>query len=186
MFFTFVAKLLYTCISSVISHLYIHFYLIIMANETLIERVKKIIEQKDLNPSYFADHIGISRSSMNHVLNGRNNPSLDVITKILEKYPDINSDWLLFGKEPMFCSEKPIIQTSLFDKNVPEPKIESEPVKIEYRKEVEIKQPVEVPKPPIVEEVVIEKKESKKITKVMILYSDNTFESLSPDKKSVE
>ena len=155
-----------------------------MAKETLIERVRRIIEQKNLNPSYFADHIGISRSSINHVLNGRNNPSLDVVTKILEKYPDINSEWLLFGNDPMFRSERPIIQTSLFDKNVSEAK--DEPVKTEYRKEIEVKQPVGVIKPPIVEEVIFEKKEYKKITKIIILYSDNTFESLSPDKISLD
>ena len=155
-----------------------------MANETLIDRVKAIIEQKDLNPSYFADQIGISRSSMNHILNGRNNPSLDVMTKILEKYPDINSDWLLFGKEPRFRSERPIIQTSLFDKNV----VESvhEPAKPEYRKEMEVKQPVEMPKSPVLEEITTEKKGSKKITKILIFYSDNTFESFNPDKKPFE
>ena len=151
-----------------------------MANETLIERVRKIIERKDLNPSYFADQIGISRSSMNHVLNGRNNPSLDVVTKILGKYPDINSDWLMFGREPMFQSEKPVIQTSLFNEPVINPPEESE--KPEYREEIELKPPLEVPKPTITEEVVREKNDSKKISKIIIFYSDNTFESLSPDK----
>jgi len=151
-----------------------------MTDEGLIGRVKKIIELKDLNPSYFADQIGISRSSMNHVLNGRNNPSLDVMIKILEKYPDINSDWLLFEKAPMFRSEKPVIQTSLFGTTaVDSPQ---EPVATEHIKETVVKSPVEVPKIPIIEEVIIEKSELKKISKIMIFYSDSTFDSFSPDK----
>ena len=148
-----------------------------MATET--DRIKEIIKQKNLTPSFFADQMGINRSALNHILNGRNNPSLDVIKKILIKYPDINSDWLLFGKEPMYRSEKPIIQTSLFDKNVLKP--EKEPEKPEYYKEMEVKTPVEVIKQPIAEEIIISKKESKKIDKIMILYSDNTFGSFSPD-----
>ena len=156
-----------------------------MSDETLIERVKKIIEQKDLNPSYFADQIGISRSSMNHILNGRNNPSLDVMTKILDKYPDINSDWLLFGKEPMFRSEKPIIQTSLeFNEPVLNPPLEQ--VNAEYIKETEVKQDIKAPESPIIEEVVTEKQDLKKISKIIIFYSDNTYESLSSDKKPFE
>ena len=155
-----------------------------MADETLIERIKKIIEQKDLNPSYFADYIEISRSSMNHVLNGRNNPSLDVMVKVLEKYPDINPDWLLLGKLPMFRSEKPIIQTSLFNEPAVNPP--KEPVKSEYSKEIEVEQAVEVPKSSITEEVVIEKEASKKISKIIIFYSDNTYEGLSPDKNPFE
>ena len=163
-----------------------------MAGETLIERVRKIIEQKGLNPSYFADHIGISRSSMNHVLNGRNNPSLEMITKILEKYPDIYSDWLLFGKEPMFCSEKPIIQKALFTPQ-PELKVSEPEIKqvedthpTEYHKEIEVKPPLEVSQSPIIEEVIREKNVSKKISKIIIFYSDNTYESLSVDKVPFE
>lgn len=151
-----------------------------MSDETLIKRVKKIIEQNNLNPSYFADQIGISRSSMNHVLNGRNNPSLDVITKILEKYSDINSDWLMFGREPMFRSEKPIIQTSLFDEPVLNDLEEYE--KPEYRKDIGLNSPLESHKSTVTEEVVRKKNNMKKIAKIIIFYSDNTYESLSPDK----
>ncbi len=167
-------------------------------NEALIDRIRQIIEQKGLTLSSFAEQIGSNRPVITHILNGRNNPSLEIIKKILGKYEDINSEWLLFGREPMFRSEKPIIkseksavQTSLFD-DTPEltPKNEINPAndtpKAEYRKENEVKPVVETPKPTIIEEIIPKKQEYKKISKIMIFYSDNTFDSLTPDAKPFE
>ncbi|MCK4568972.1 MAG: helix-turn-helix transcriptional regulator [Bacteroidales bacterium] len=51
-----------------------------------------------MSASQFADEIGVQRSSVSHVLSGRNKPSLDFITKIIDSYPEINADWLLTGK----------------------------------------------------------------------------------------
>ncbi len=67
----------------------------------MIERIKLLMESKDLSLSQFADMIQIQRSSLSHVMNGRNKPSLDFILKILACYPEINTDWLLFGKGDM-------------------------------------------------------------------------------------
>ena len=47
----------------------------------IIDRVKKIISANGLTSSSFADKIGVPRSSISHVLSGRNNPSLDLIIK---------------------------------------------------------------------------------------------------------
>lgn len=67
----------------------------------ITERILAILEDKELTPSSFADKIGIQRSSMSHILSGRNKPSLDVIHKIIITFPDIQSDWLLTGKGTM-------------------------------------------------------------------------------------
>ncbi len=69
------------------------------------ERIQKLIEAEGLTSSKFADMIGIQRSSVSHFLNGRNNPSLEVILKILTAFSKLNSDWLLFGKGSMFKEE---------------------------------------------------------------------------------
>ena len=65
------------------------------------ERIKEIIEYESISYSKFADIIGIQRSGVSHLINGRNNPSLDVIQKILESFDYINSEWLLLGKGNM-------------------------------------------------------------------------------------
>ena len=62
------------------------------------ERIIQIMEHEGLSSSKFAEEIDIQRSAMSHILSGRNNPSLDVLLKILKKFTYIDSDWLLFGK----------------------------------------------------------------------------------------
>lgn len=68
-------------------------------------RLKKIIAYYDENASSFAEKIGVQRSSISHVLSGRNKPSLDFIMKVLNAYPEVNMYWLLNGKG-QFPSEK--------------------------------------------------------------------------------
>ena len=50
------------------------------------DRILKIMEREGLTPSKFAESIGIQRSAMSHIISGRNNPSLDVLLKILERF----------------------------------------------------------------------------------------------------
>ena len=63
----------------------------------IIDRIKRIISDSGLSNSSFADKIGVPRSSISHILSGRNNPSLDLIIKILRNFDDINADFLLKG-----------------------------------------------------------------------------------------
>ncbi|MFA6705483.1 MAG: helix-turn-helix transcriptional regulator [Bacteroidales bacterium] len=62
------------------------------------ERILLLMKSLGLNPTQFADEIGVQRSSISHIISGRNNPSLDIVTKILNKFPDIDSNWLVIGK----------------------------------------------------------------------------------------
>ncbi len=48
--------------------------------------------------SSFAEKIGVQRSSISHILSGRNKPSLDFILKILSAYPEVDLYWLFNGK----------------------------------------------------------------------------------------
>lgn len=64
----------------------------------MITRIKQILEKRNLPPSRFADQIGVPRSTISHILSGRNNPSLEVVQKILNAFPDIPVEWLLQGK----------------------------------------------------------------------------------------
>ena len=63
----------------------------------IIDRVKKIISANGLTNSSFSDKIGVPRSSISHVLSGRNNPSLDIIIKILQSFDGISANYLLSG-----------------------------------------------------------------------------------------
>lgn len=64
----------------------------------LTDRIKYIMKINQLSATAFADEIGVQRSSISHVLSGRNKPSLEFIQKILSTYPKISADWLISGK----------------------------------------------------------------------------------------
>lgn len=67
-------------------------------SEDFIKRLEIILDYYSINASTFADKIGVQRSSLSHLLSGRNKPSLDFILKILEVYPDVDLYWILNGK----------------------------------------------------------------------------------------
>lgn len=71
----------------------------------MIEKIKAIIEWSKMSPSGFCNTLGIQRSALTHILNGRNKPSLVLIEKILRKFPEISPDWLLLDKGPMLRKE---------------------------------------------------------------------------------
>lgn len=76
------------------------------------ERILHFLSIEHISPAHFADLIGVQRSSVSHILSGRNNPGLEFIQKILNAYPKLNSEWLIMGKGDMLKQAK---QGSLFD-----------------------------------------------------------------------
>lgn len=65
--------------------------------DDFIKRLEIILEYYGLNASSFADKIGVQRSSLSHLLSGRNKPSLDFILKITDIFPDVDLYWILKG-----------------------------------------------------------------------------------------
>lgn len=65
------------------------------------DRIAKILQIKKMNATRFAEELDIQRSGISHILSGRNKPSLDLIVKIKETYPEFSLEWLIFGKGPI-------------------------------------------------------------------------------------
>jgi transcriptional regulator with XRE-family HTH domain len=76
------------------------------------ERLFEFLKRENKSSAQLAEEIGVQASGISHILSGRNNPSLDFILKMLEKYEFLSTDWLLFGKGTMYKDGK--MQT-LFD-----------------------------------------------------------------------
>lgn len=97
------------------------------------ERIKELIECKKIQPGELAIMLGIQRSNISHILNGRNKPGASLIEKILILFPELNARWLLTGEGNMFSSidrvEQPV------KKNVPEISIEKK--QTESKKKIE-------------------------------------------------
>lgn len=66
---------------------------------TITDRILELMETHALGPSQLADVLGVPRSTLSHLLSGRNKPSLDIIMKIIENFKDVDLYWLLTGKE---------------------------------------------------------------------------------------
>lgn len=149
----------------------------------MIVRINQIMEREGLVPSKFAEEIGIQRSAMSHILNGRNNVSLDVLMKILSRFTYVDADWLLFGKGEMERN-----MTSEFSVNPQNTPINPSDSSIypEYRKEMGVDTPVNMPQLPVVEGFMHKENMCKKITKIMIFYSDNTFDTFISEKNEKE
>ena len=94
--------------------------------ENFINRLEKILDFYSLSASGFADKIGVQRSSLSHLLSGRNKPSLDFVLKIIEFFPEVDLYWILIGKgvfpkldedEKVVVLKNIPITTSLFENN---------------------------------------------------------------------
>lgn len=78
---------------------------------SISERLQMVIKMNGMTNSTFADEIGVQRSSISHVLAGRNKPSIDFIQKILDTFPKVDANWLVTGKKvgkTLDASSKPL------------------------------------------------------------------------------
>ncbi len=76
------------------------------------DRIILLIKAKNLTAAQFADEIGVQKSSISHIISGRNNASLDFIQKVLLTYPEVNMEWLMFGKGPLFKTNESTLNSS--------------------------------------------------------------------------
>ncbi|MAY83432.1 MAG: transcriptional regulator [Flavobacteriales bacterium] len=128
----------------------------------LEERFRYIMKLNQLSASAFADEIGVQRSSISHILSGRNKPSLEFIQKVLKRFPKVDANWLINGTTSVDKSEIGN-QKSEIEETSPSPYIESENENSST----------------VVEESSIQTNKGK-IKKIVVFYDDQTFEEFNP------
>lgn len=116
-----------------------------------VYRVNKIMDYHQLSPSAFADRIKVQRSSISHLLSGRNKPSLDFVLKVVKEFDMVDLYWLLNGKGT-FPKNTPTSPTQSLSKN-------DDPAQEGL---LSSNSKITIPK-------------SKKIDRIVIFYSDGTF-----------
>ncbi len=159
------------------------------------EKIEEILNEFDLTPSRFADIIQVQRSSISHIISGRNKPSLDFIQKILIAFPEINTDWLLLNKGDIFnknqdntksintnintntsniTNEETVVNNQIPNynqTNINLKNIQLEDTPINYTPKTE-EAPISKPHKHVPE---IETEEEKTIEKIVFFYTDGTF-----------
>ena len=143
------------------------------------ERIIQIMEREGMTPARFADSIGVQRSIMSHILSGRNNPSLDVLLKIISRFDYLSTDWVLFGKEPIFKHQQSAKHINDEDQELPDSEIEMR-ILPEVEKNTTIKNEDPIP----YNSETLNKKNisnNRRVSRIMVFYSDNTFENFVPE-----
>lgn len=146
------------------------------------DRIVKIMERERMGQAQFANAIGIQRAAMSHIISGRNNPSLDVMLKILHRYPQLNPDWLLFGKGEMLrSSDSSIEQEEDLAKTPPQLHLMADD-------HVEVSQAaLNTEREPSEKQMAMSvEKSSKTVSRIMVFYSDNTYETFVPERVDEE
>ncbi len=73
------------------------------------ERLMLFISRENISATTLADEIGVQRSSISHILSGRNNPSYDFIHKLITRYENLNLEWLITGKGDMYKPDQELM-----------------------------------------------------------------------------
>lgn len=136
--------------------------------ENIKDRLAHILRAKNLTASQFAELMGIQPSNVSHLLNGRNKPSLDFLTKLKEIFPEYSFDWIIMGKKPITINEPS--PTVFNDNNMRFEDVDDEKV-MEFD---EIDEKIEEHSPFVSNDEGIEK--------IIVIYKDNTFEIIHPKK----
>ena len=74
--------------------------------EEFVRRLEKVMNYYGLSASAFADKIAVQRSTISHLLTGRNKPSLEFVLKVVKSFPEVNLYWLLNGKDSFPAVQK--------------------------------------------------------------------------------
>lgn len=146
--------------------------------DDFVKRLEIILDYYALNASSFADRIGVQRSSMSHLLSGRNKPSLDFVMKILEVFPDVDLYWILNGKGSFPKNTDEVTEAVKTPAPIPVNENFSDG---DLFSQIDYKEPQKIEKvssPEIKNQNLVS--EEGEIEKIVIFYKNGTFKAYNP------
>lgn len=164
------------------------------------ERIEFLMKCYELSPSQFAEKTGIQRASVSHILSGRNKPSLEVLLKIYDAFPELDLKWLMTGagEEPVAASKSAVsavssVENSLFSQPEHEQPDLQQVLNVVQSRQEQTQRPVrQQPQQKIVVErqprrTAVTKAQQqpvneRRIKEIRIFYTDGTYETLFPEK----
>ena len=168
----------------------------------MINRINLILRAKNITARQFAEEIGIQPSGMSHIMSGRNNPSLEFVSKVLRRYPELDANWLILGKGEMYASatapmppsmpspaETPLPEPAqrpeptLFSDEPEEPPMVAEPSSEQLYQDEAIREEEAAYKPSyIVSTPESQPASARTLEKILFIYSDRTFCEYRPER----
>jgi len=137
------------------------------------DRILQFLKDEKISSTKFADIIGVQRSSISHILSGRNKPSFDFIEKMLLSFPSLNAQWLITGKGTMFTNNPR--QESLFDLKIESNQQKSTPLQSNISKQENINTEINENDQHIETGFIKLEKKDKIIDRIVIFFEDGSF-----------
>lgn len=138
------------------------------------ERIRQIMKREKLTAAQFADAIGVQRSSISHILSGRNKPGFDFINKILINFPSIDGNWLITGIEKQVV--EPGENPTLFRQDDKKQSDQETPSGEELKENSEETENLQTT------DKQGNSESGRVIEKIMIFYSDKSFREYLPER----
>ncbi|MES2811224.1 MAG: helix-turn-helix transcriptional regulator [Bacteroidota bacterium] len=149
--------------------------------EDFIKRLEIILDYYNLSASAFADKVGVQRSSLSHLLSGRNKPSLDLILKIVSEFPEVDLYWIVNGKGNFPKSENQNVgmtSAPISQNFQQETKFENQPDLFSTEPSVEKNRVDEISEEKFSNTRILESVHSNQdIDRIVIFFKDGTFKS---------
>ncbi|MBI1267319.1 MAG: helix-turn-helix domain-containing protein [Cryomorphaceae bacterium] len=125
------------------------------------DRIQQVMSHFNLTAKDLAEMCDVQRSAISHILNGRNRPNVSFLAKLSEGIPTLNTTWLLHGYGDI------VTNVTTDNRNESSDRKSS----FEYRHK---------------QGGSIENRDSRTLTRVILLYSDGHFESYDPSEQTQE
>jgi len=127
------------------------------------KRLEKILDFYGISATAFSEKIDFNRSTISHLLSGRNKPSLEFVMKVVKEFPEVELYWLLNGKG-YFPPRDEVSEVKTERSEVPSTKTES--VKVQETSEKEQKEILANTGP-----------NTSEIDRIVIFYKDGSFKA---------
>ena len=161
------------------------------------------MESQHMTQQVFADYIGLAPATLSGIFNDRTRPTLNVVESIKKKIPNISTDWLMFGIEPMFLSPGSSATTQSEDNQHPNSTLfpdslgggSIQEASLDFGQPVPSTSQNAISAAPrfngvngthhefLREEVKFVDKPQRRVTEIRVYYDDQTWESFVPSKK---
>ena len=136
-------------------------------------RLQQFLAAENISQAQLADSLKVARAGISHIMAGRNKPSYDFLAALMNRYPRLNIEWLMFGKGKMYkdLMETSEIATDLFDEDLFSSQISKEDKQVMENIEpsIEIKS---------LESKVQETVKQRNVKKIIILFDDGSYQEM--------
>ena len=146
-------------------------------------RLKQFLAAENISQSQFADTINVVRASVSHILAGRNKPSYEFICGLMRHYPNLNIEWLMFGKGKMYKDNRapetrPPVEDILFPPEPIEEVLTDDSVLNSRHDNEELANITSSNEFKTLNNTTQSPVNQRKVTKIIVLFDDGTFQEM--------